>query len=345
MSAAHLSPEHDFTYKVIESDGFEIKDRIEILLSSDTEMGTAKSLGLGVLGYAECLFKAKPDVVLVLGDRFEALAIAQVALIFKIPIIHIHGGEITAGAYDDSIRHAITKFSSLHFVTSESHKQRVIQLGEPPNRVFNIGAPGLEYIRRGQLLSRDELEKDLLFQLDKPFVLVTFHPETLSGVSSENQFKELLRALDCFPEIKVIFTHPNADEGGRAISKLIEKYTIDNSHRAFAAVSLGQIRYLSAMKYAEAVIGNSSSGIIEAAPLMTPTINIGDRQKGRERAGSVIDCGIDSDVIKEEIARVLSDPFDISDFKSPYGDGDVAQKVCALIRTNDLNVKKIFYDL
>ncbi len=280
VSGMHLSPEFGETYKQIEKDGFSIDEKIEILLSSDSAVGTAKSMGLGVLGFADALSRLAPDVLVILGDRFEALAAAQTAMILRIPIVHLHGGEITEGAYDDAIRHAITKLSYLHGTSTEEYRQRVIQLGESPERVKNIGAIGLDHLKRASFMDTQELSESLNFSIDKPYFLVTYHPVTLGEEAPEESFQALLDALDTFPDHQVILTYPNADDGGRRIIPMLEEYARSNPERVLAIPSLGQVRYLSAVKHAAAVIGNSSSGIIEVPAFDVPTVNIGSRQKG-----------------------------------------------------------------
>ncbi|WP_420229176.1 UDP-N-acetylglucosamine 2-epimerase [Psychrobacter sp. ER1] len=290
VSAMHLSPEFGMTYKQIQSDGFKITEKIEMLLSSDSAVGTVKSMGLGVIGFADALNRMKPDLLIILGDRFEALAAAQAAMILRIPIAHIHGGEITEGAYDDAIRHAITKLSLLHFTSTDAHRNRVIQLGEHPNRVFNVGAVGLDHLQRTELMSINNLSTSLNFNLDKPYFLVTYHPVTAAFEPAKESFLNLLQALEQFPRHQIILTYPNADDGGREIIPLLEEYAAKSPERVLAIPSLGQKRYLSAVKHAQAVVGNSSSGIIEVPSFKVPTINIGERQRGRMAAKSVISC-------------------------------------------------------
>lgn len=291
ITGMHLSPEFGLTYKEIEQDGFEIAERNEMLLSSDTPNGITKSIGLGMIGFADIFTRIMPDIVIILGDRYEALAAATAAMVHRIPIAHIHGGELTEGIIDDSIRHAITKMSMLHFTSIEHYRKRVIQLGEQPDRVFCVGSLGAENIRTQILLDKKELEQSIQFSLGEAYVIVTFHPVTLENNTAEIQFENLLSALDKFEEYKIIFTKSNADTEGRSINSHIDEYTKANRDRAIGISSLGMIRYLSALKYCEMVIGNSSSGILEAPSFHVPTVNIGDRQKGREKGNSIIDCG------------------------------------------------------
>jgi UDP-hydrolysing UDP-N-acetyl-D-glucosamine 2-epimerase len=346
VSGTHLSPEFGNTYKQIESDGFNIDDKVEMLLSSDTQQGVAKSMGLGVIGFADSLTRLAPDILIILGDRFEALAIAQVATIFKLPIFHFHGGEITQGAYDDSIRHAITKLSTYHFTCTEPYRKRVIQLGESPDKVFNYGAIGLEHIRRTKLLSKVEFYRHLDLNLDKPFFLLTYHPATLADEDAESTIKNIFEALSSFPNYQVVITYPNADDGGRKIITLIDEYTsVSNNAKAYK--SLGQLKYFSALKYCSAVLGNSSSGISEVPYFKKPTVNIGDRQKGRLAPASVINCGSDAYEIKNAIADSLDESF-LKSFQKAlpmFGDGNTSEKVINKLKNCDLNVSKKFYDI
>ncbi|WP_334018922.1 UDP-N-acetylglucosamine 2-epimerase [Alteromonas sp. S015] len=347
VSGAHLSPRFGMTYKQIEQDGFHIAAKVEMLLASDSAIGTAKSIGLGVLGFADELARLQPDVIVILGDRFEALAAAQTALILRIPIIHLHGGEITEGAYDDSIRHAITKMSYLHGVSTDEHRDRVIQLGESPERVVNIGAIGLDHLSKSTMMSLSQLESSLNFSLNKDFFIVTYHPETLANESPDIAFQSLLDALDAFPEYQVIITYPNADDGGSEVIRLIEEYSATNTERVLATPSLGHIRYLSAVKHCAAVIGNSSSGIIEVPSFGVPTINIGMRQKGRMSASSVIHCDSSLASITQAIELATSHNFKekARDTVNPYGKGDSSAKVIEMIKNLNVAAQKSFFDI
>jgi UDP-hydrolysing UDP-N-acetyl-D-glucosamine 2-epimerase len=347
VSGTHLSPEFGETYKQIEKDGFEIDEKIEILLSSDSAVGTAKSMGLGVLGFTDALARLKPDVLVILGDRFEALAAAQTAMILRIPIFHLHGGEITEGAYDDAIRHAITKLSYLHGTSTETYRQRVIQLGEAPERVKNVGAIGLDHLKRSTFMSLEELSQSLDFLLDKPFFLVTYHPVTLGDEVPEESFQALLDAMDEFPEHQVILTYPNADDGGRRIIPILEQYARDNAQRVYATPSLGQVRYLSAVKHASAVIGNSSSGIIEVPAFDVPTVNLGARQKGRLAAKSVLNCEPNKKSIVNSIEIAVNRSYKSVDevVHNPYGQGNTSGQVIAMIKSSQFESSKVFYDL
>ena len=277
VTGMHLSPEFGLTYKEIEQDGFEITERNEMLLSSDTPNGITKSIGLGMIGFADIFTRIKPDMVIILGDRYEALAAGTAAMVHRIPIAHIHGGELTEGVMDDSIRHAITKMSMLHFTAAEEYRKRVIQMGEEPDRVFYVGALGIENIKTQKLLSKSELAQSVGFSPDDSYIVVTFHPVTLEINTAGEQFDKLLGALDVYKEYYIIFTMANADTNGRIINQKIEEYVSRNKGRAVAFTSLGMMRYLSALKYCEMVIGNSSSGILEAPSFKIPTVNIGDR--------------------------------------------------------------------
>ncbi|MEZ8122604.1 UDP-N-acetylglucosamine 2-epimerase [Vibrio splendidus] len=347
VSGMHLSPEFGETYQQIEKDGFKIDEKIEILLSSDSAVGTAKSMGLGVLGFSDSLARLQPDVLVILGDRFEALAAAQTAMILRIPIVHLHGGEITEGAYDDAIRHAITKLSYLHGTSTDEYRQRVIQLGEAPERVRNVGAIGLDHLKRADFMSLGELGESLNFSLTKPFFLVTYHPVTLGNEAPEEAFQALLDALNCFPEHQVILTYPNADDGGRRIIPMLEAYAASQPDRVLAIPSLGQVRYLSAVKYAAAVIGNSSSGIIEVPAFDVPTVNIGSRQKGRLAAKSVLHCESNRADIERAIRSANEREYKdtAEEIENPYGQGNTSEKVIEMIKTLDFNPCKTFHDL
>ena len=347
VSGSHLSPEFGQTISFIKNDGFSIDAEVEMLLSSDSAVGTCKSLGLCIIGYADALHRLQPDCVIVLGDRYEALAFAQTSFILRIPIIHLHGGEKTEGAYDDSIRHALTKFSTFHFVSNLEHQTRVVQLGESPETVFNVGAIGLDNINRLPLLNLQELQKSLNFNLGEKFFLVTYHPVTLGFSDAQQCFQNLINALNSFPEYKIIITYPNADDGGRALIPLIEKYKKKNPTRIFCTATLGQIRYLSALKLATVVIGNSSSGIIEAPSAGTPTVNIGIRQSGRLQAKSVFNCDENITSIIEAIQKAIqlkssSNPFP----ENPYFQKDVTRQIIDFLVNTPIEPQlKIFHDL
>ncbi len=349
VTGMHLSPEFGLTYREIEKDGFLINEKIEILLSSDSSVGIAKSMGLAMGGLAGAYGRLSPDIVVVLGDRFEIFCAAAAALVGRLPAAHIHGGEITQGAIDDSFRHSITKMSHLHFTALEEYRKRVIQLGESPDRVFNVGALGLDNIKRVKLLSRTALEKKFGLKFNRRNLLITFHPATVEKNSSEEQFKNLLGVLDELKDTALIFTKANADTDGRIINKMIDEYVSENSHKAVAVVSMGQQGYLSAMRFADAVVGNSSSGIIEAPSFGIGTINIGDRQKGRVRAESVIDCVPAVQGIRDAIRRLYSAEFQerLKGVVNPYGNADAAKKIKKILRYYqfDNTLKKVFFDV
>lgn len=334
VTGAHLSPEFGLTYKQIEADGYSIDFKVEMLMSSDTPEGITKSMGVGIIGFSDAFKLLQPDLLVILGDRYEMLSLASTALIFRIPIAHIHGGELTEGAYDDAIRHAITKMSALHFTSTDTYRKRVIQLGEQPDRVFNVGAIGLDNFRFLKLLSKNELEKELKIHFCKYNYLVGFHPETLSNQSVEEQFNELLQAIDAQTDSFFIFTKANADTHGRVINQLIEKFVRNNPDKSVLFPSLGSLRYLSLMKHVTAVVGNSSSGILEAPSNPTATINIGDRQKGRIQAMNVVNCDANEDEIKMAFDKVRSDEFRqiVSITTNPYGDGTASEKIIQVLK-------------
>ncbi|EJL74899.1 UDP-N-acetylglucosamine 2-epimerase [Chryseobacterium populi] len=348
VTGAHLSPEFGNTYTLIEQEGFYINKKVEMLLSADTGSSIVKSMGLGMIGYADAFSRLNPDAIIILGDRYEMLAVASSASAMKIPIIHLHGGEITEGAYDDSFRHAITKLSHLHFASTESHRERIIQLGEQPQNVFNVGAIGIDNIVNLPLLSKEALEQDLGIRFAKYNYQVTFHPETLADLSAEEQFKVLLQAIKNQKESFFVFTKSNADTNGRIINRMIDEFVTENPHIAKAFTSLGSLKFLSLLKHSNAIIGNSSSGIIEAPSLHTPTINIGDRQKGRMQAKTIINCVVDQLQIEEAIDRTQDEIFmqSIKNLQNPYGNGDTTNKIMKIIESTDFSkllIKK-FYD-
>lgn len=343
----HLSPEFGLTYKEIEADGFTIDKKVEMLLSSDTSNAITKSIGLATIGFADAYEDLQPDILLILGDRFEILAAATAALIYKIPVAHLHGGEITEGAYDDAIRHAITKMSHLHFVSTEIYRQRVIQMGEHPSTVFNVGALGCENIKSLKLMSKDELEKSLGFKLDRNTILITYHPVTMECNTSEQQFRELLSAIDLFPKLKVIFTMPNSDTDGRIIMKMIKEYVAKNPERTVWFDSLGCYRYLSVLQYIGGVVGNSSSGIIEVPSFHIPTINIGDRQKGRVAAASVLNCKPTRQDIQQRLAVILAPGYldSLVSVTNPYDMPDTAINILETLKHQPIVSMKSFYNL
>jgi GDP/UDP-N,N'-diacetylbacillosamine 2-epimerase (hydrolysing) len=348
VTGMHLSPEFGLTYKEIEKE-FKINKKIEMLLSSDTSVGISKSMGLAQISFAESYDELKPDIVIVLGDRYEIFSATSAAMIARIPIAHIHGGEKTEGAFDESIRHSITKMSHLHFTATNEYKNRVIQLGENPSRVFNVGGMGIENIKRLKLLSKEEFEKSIEFKLNIKNILVTFHPVTLENSTAQEQFKELLDAIDELEDTNIIFTKANSDTDGRVINQMIDEYVTKNSHKSIVFTSLGQLRYLSALQYVDTVVGNSSSGLAEAPSFKIGTINIGDRQKGRIKASSVIECEPNKDSILKSFEKLYSKEFQetLKTTINPYGDGCASKKIVEILKSVDLKniLKKSFYDL
>ncbi|MDI7218271.1 UDP-N-acetylglucosamine 2-epimerase [Leptospira santarosai] len=343
----HLSTEFGLTYRQIEQDGFKISTKIEMLLSSDTVIGITKSMGLGIISFAEAFENLKPDVLVLLGDRFELLAAAQAAMVARIPIAHISGGELTEGAFDEGIRHAITKLSHIHFVAAEIYRKRVIQMGEQPDSVFNFGDPGLDHLNKMDWVERGELSTELDIELKFPVFLVTYHPVTLEEKKPSEAMSELLNALEKFPEATIIFTYPNADTGGRELIHQIDFFVSKRFKNSKAFVSLGQKKYLSLMRLANVIIGNSSSGLTEAPALKKATVNIGDRQKGRLKADSVIDCIEKKEFIVEALKKALSVEHQekVKNTDSLYSYGDVSVKIKEKLKTFPLQVKKSFFDL
>jgi GDP/UDP-N,N'-diacetylbacillosamine 2-epimerase (hydrolysing) len=348
VSGMHLSPEYGSTYQKILEDGFVIDDQVEMLVSSDSAVGVCKSTGLGLIGLGEAFSRLKPDWVVVLGDRYETFAAATAAMMLKIPLAHIHGGEVTEGAIDEAFRHSMTKMSQLHFVSTENYRRRVIQLGENPETVFNVGAIGIDGIKNIDLQSKGEIEDYLGLSLSPQSVLVTFHPETLAISSTSEQFENLLNALNKFSSLKVVFTKANADKDGRLINKMIEHYVCEHGQTAKAFSSLGQARYLSVMSHVDAVVGNSSSGIIEAPSLGIPTVNIGDRQKGRIRAESVIHCAAETEAISRALEKALSNSFKklAATVDNPYEGTNTALRIKEIIKQASTgSTRKSFFDL
>lgn len=344
----HLSSTHGLTYREIEDDGFEIDRKIDMGLASDQPDAIARAMGLGMTGFGEALRDLRPDLLLVLGDRFEILPPVAAALVAAIPVAHVHGGESTEGAFDDSLRHAITKMSHLHFVAAEAYRTRVIQLGERPEHVFLVGGLGIDNLHRLRLLSRHELENDLQLTFGRRNLLITFHPATAESASGAEQVEELLAALDTQHDTHFFFTAPNADPGASNIRALIEAY-VARVPEARVFTSLGQLRYLSMMREVDAVVGNSSSGLLEAPSLRKPTINIGDRQRGRLRADSVIDCAPDRAAIRRALDRIQTSSFQsrLASMTNPYGDGGASDRICQILSTIPIAglVKKSFHDL
>ncbi len=348
VTGMHLSPEFGLTYKEIEKD-FKIDKKVDMKLQSDTAKGISKSMGIAQIGFSEAYDELKPDMLVVLGDRYEILSAVTSAMIANIPIAHLHGGETTEGAFDESIRHSITKMSHLHFVATDEYRNRVIQLGEHPSRVFNVGGLGIDNIKKLKLFSKDEFEKSIDFKLNKKNILITFHPVTLENSTAKEQFNELLLVVDKLKNTTIIFTKANSDRDGRVINNMIDEYVSKNSDKSVAFISLGQLRYLSALQYMDAVVGNSSSGLLEAPSFKIGTINIGDRQKGRAKANSVIDSLPNKNDIQKAFAKLYTNEFKktLQIVQNPYGDGGASKKIKDIIKKFPLDkiLKKSFYDI
>jgi GDP/UDP-N,N'-diacetylbacillosamine 2-epimerase (hydrolysing) len=349
VTGMHLSPEFGLTYREIEKDGFVINGKIEMLLSADTPSAISKSTGIGLIGFADVYNDLNPDIVVVLGDRFEILAASIAALFARIPIAHIHGGETTTGAFDEAIRHSITKMAWWHFVAAAEYKKRVIQLGENPGRVFNVGGLGVDAIKKTNLLSKDELMIKTGIKFGKKNLLITYHPVTLENKTSQQDFKSLLDVLSKIKDINLIFTMPNADSDGRIIKKMINDFVFNQSERSISFTSMGSLNYLSTLQYVDGVVGNSSSGLAEAPTFKIGTINIGDRQKGRLKAESVIDCEPTKKSIKLAIDKLYGHKFqkNLHSVQNPYGDGDAIEKIMSILSNKPIpeDMKKDFYDL
>lgn len=344
----HLMPEYGETYKEIEKDGFTIDKKVYMHKPSDDAYGIISSMAEEMQGMNDALSELKPDILVLLGDRYEILVAAQVALIHRVPIAHIHGGEVTEGAFDDAIRHSVTKMSSLHFTSCEEYRHRVIQMGEQPSRVFDVGSLGVENIKAVPLMTKDELEASLDFKIDTQTILVTYHPVTLGGDPAKD-IREFLDALDQFKDLKVIFTMPNSDTGRDAIALAVENYVEKHSNSAKAYTSLGLKRYLSTLQFVKAAVGNSSSGIIEVPSFGIPTLNIGDRQKGRLASKSVVNCGTSKDEVRAGLKLCLSEEMQkaAKTYKNPYAKPDTANLIYQELKNIELaglNLKT-FYDL
>jgi len=347
VTGMHLSPEFGLTYKAIEKE-FTIDKKIEMLLSSDTSVGISKSMGLAQISFAEAYDELNPDILVVLGDRYEIFSAVSAAMISRIPVAHLSGGELTEGAIDDAMRHAITKMSHLHFVATEIYRKRVIQLGEDKNRVFNFGEAGLDNIYKLKLLSQKEFEKSIEWKLNDKNLLFTYHPTTLDSIEKiENDIVNILEYLRTLKNTNIIFTKANSDSGGRVINTILEKYSQEYDNMKLFS-SLGQLRYLSALQYVDAVIGNTSSGLVEAPSFHIGTINIGDRQKGRIKADSVIDCDVDVQSITKAIEKLYSIEFqkDLQTIENPYGNGGASKKTKDVLKSIDLTnlIVKHFQD-
>lgn len=350
VTGTHLSPEFGLTYREIEKDGYPISSKVEMLLSSDTSVGITKSMGIALIGFADYFDSDRPDVVIILGDRYEMLMVASAAMIARIPIAHLHGGELTEGLVDEAIRHSITKMSQLHFTATEEYRNRVIQLGEQPETVFNVGSLGTENIKTLELLKKEKIEELLGFHFLNRTIIVTYHPVTLENHSSESQFANLLRVIDKYKEIFVIFTKANADTNGRIVNQMIDQYTDENGERCVAFESLGQLKYLSVLQFVQVVVGNSSSGITEAPSFGIPTVNIGDRQRGRVCAESIINCGNSVQEIELALVQALSPEFQerTKKTKNPYEGNDTSNRIIGIIGKaiqQGIDIKKQFYDM
>ena len=348
VGGSHLSQKYGYTVRHIEEDGFRISERLDFLDSSDTPTGIAKSMGSALVLAAEAFQRDKPDLLVVLGDRFEVMAICQAAMLGCIPIAHIHGGETTEGLIDEAVRHSITKMSHLHFTATDAYRSRVIQLGEIPEKVFNVGAPGIDSINSLRLLDRNALTDSLGFDVTGPFIVVTYHPVTLNKDGALIALKNLLSVLAKYPNLNFIITYPNADTHNQGLIAALEQFKREHCDRVLLVRSLGQLRYLSLLKHCEAVIGNSSSGLIEAPTFFKPTVNIGNRQGGRICGGTVINCDEDAPSIRNALMKALSEDFSekcLSE-RNPYGSGGSSQRILDIIRgiTLDGLVIKKFYD-
>jgi GDP/UDP-N,N'-diacetylbacillosamine 2-epimerase (hydrolysing) len=345
----HLSPEFGLTYQEIEKDRFVINEKVEMLLASDTSSAISKSTGLGIIGFSDSYNSLKPDLIIVLGDRYEILAAVIAALFAKIPIAHIHGGETTQGAYDEAIRHSITKMAWWHFVAAKEYQKRVIQLGEDSERVFNVGGLGVDAIKKTKLLSKKELIKNTGIQFRKKNLLVTYHPVTLEKQTSQKHFQVLLDVLQELKNVYLIFTMSNADSDGRIIKQMIDKFVSNNNKRSIAFTSLGHLNYLSALQFVDGMVGNSSSGLAEVPTFKVGTVNIGHRQKGRLKAKSVIDCKPTKESVKNAFKRLYSEDFQkiLTTVENPYGVGDTTEKIMDILKNHVIpkTLKKGFYDL
>lgn len=344
-TAMHLSKDFGETYKEIVDSGFTIDKKVDCLLPGDTANAITKSMGKAITGFADALSELEPDFAIILGDRTEMLMAASACAVANVPVGHLHGGEVTEGAYDDAFRHAISKMSSLHFTATESYRKRVIQLGEHPDRVFNVGAIGIDSIKSLKLMDKSAFEASIDFKLGKQNVLITYHPVTLEENSAAQQMKEILSALDELEETHLIFTYANSDKAGSVINRMIEEYVSKNRDKSCAFTSLGQLRYLSALKHVDFVLGNSSSGILEVPSFDIPTINIGDRQKGRVMANSVFNC----EANKHEILDAIRSAKEFTPSSEPniYGNGNAAKNIIKILeeKINSINLKKGFFDL
>lgn len=350
VMGTHLVSEFGMTVKEIEQDGYPIAERIDVLLASDTPASVSKTMGLTMISFAEAFERQKPDCLVVLGDRYELLAVCSAAINAGIPIMHISGGETTQGAIDESVRHCITKMSYLHFPACETYRKRIIQLGEEPNRVYNFGDVGVEAVRLIPAMTKTELTQSIEFPLDKPYMSVTFHPVTLEAHAAKLQMQELLDALESFGDMKFVFTKANADAGGRKINEMIDAF-VDEHDNCAAFASLGIRRYINLLRFSEGIIGNSSSGIVEAPAIGIPTVNIGNRQKGRLQADSILNCAPKKDEIIKAVKESQSEEFRerARHTVNPYGDGSTSERIVQTITEylyqDKIHLEKKFYDV
>ena len=350
VTGSHLSSKHGSTYKDIEKDKIELTQKINIKLKNDSPMDVINSMSIAMRKFSNSFIKLQPDLIVILGDRYEIFSAASAAMILNIPIAHIHGGEVTEGAYDEAIRHSITKISHLHFVATNDFRKRVIQLGENPKTVFSVGGLGIDAIADLKLLSRPDLEKNMNFKFGTKNLLITLHPETrVDKTKQYKNLKTLLAALKKHKDIKFIFTMPNADQHNEQIANLIKAFCFSNPANASFYSSLGQLTYLSCLKYIDGVLGNSSSGLLEVPSFKKGTVNIGNRQSGRPKASSIIDCEFNKNEIFYAINKLYSPSFQkkLSSTKNPYGKPGASKKILQKIKTFPLNnlLNKKFYDL
>lgn len=348
VTGMHLSEEFGNTYQQIEKDGFTIDKKVDISLTSDTELAISKSMGLGIIGFADVFNKLQPDLIVVLGDRFEIFSAVSAALIAKIPVAHLHGGEVTEGVIDESIRHSITKMSHLHFAATDEYRNRIIQLGEQPDKVFHVGGLGIDNINKLKLLSKADFENTINFELGEKNILITFHPVTLEKSTSGMQFQALLDSISELKNTKIIFTKANADTNGRVINTMIDDYVAKHDN-TIAFTSMGQLNYLSALQFIDAVVGNSSSGLIEAPSFKIGTIDIGDRQKGRIKTDSVISCLPKKRNIDSAFNKMYSEEFQntLDQVENAYGKGGASKEIVNIIKSVNLDniIKKPFHDI
>lgn len=350
VTGMHLSSEFGLTYKEIEEDGYEITEKVEMPINTDSAVNVTKAMAVALIGFGECFERLQPHMVIILGDRYEMLMVATAAMMAGIPIAHIHGGEITEGAIDDAIRHSITKMSQIHFASTQEYHHRIIQLGEEPNNVYYVGALGVENIRKEKLMDKAVLEDNIGFAIDENTILVTYHPVTLESMPTEVQFSNLLKVIESNPRLRVIFTKANADTDGSIINRMIDDFVKLHADRCVAFTSLGRIRYLSTLQFCSAVMGNSSSGIIEVPSFNIPTVNIGNRQKGRICAGTVINCGYESEDIQEALDKALSKEFisSIAGINNPYEKENTSAQILKIVKeflNRDNCLNKHFYDV